>query len=244
MKKILSLVLLSALVFSLSACCIPLDKILPSQGKEQETLDTQPDNTEIAPPVDAPTEVAPPIPGEIPLVTTVIDYSREIVSQGGTTVLTHHTIKCPALSAETEDAKAINQEIYELCSDAVTTLENFEEEDYIYHVTYTPFIYNDVVALLIDMSVSNHYGSVFPAYRAYFYDFASGKKLTYAEYQGLLGFTEEDLRQVLSSDSWLSSIEYDILWAAVDADKTGVMAQSMEFMDEFCLFIKEDSVFD
>lgn len=243
MKKILSAVLILSLAVSLCACRIPLDKLFSGfgiMGKEEAPTLQQTD-----PATENPEDTAPEAPVDtLPIVTTVIDYSREIVSQGGTTVLTHHTVVCPALTAETEDAKAFNQEIYEIYNNAVTTLENYEEGEYIYHMDYRSYEYNGAVALVMNMSASNHFGSVFPAYRVFFYDTAAGKEVTYLEYQELLGYTNEDLRRVLSSDSWLSSIDYDIIWSAVDGETTAVMAQSMDFMDDFCLYVMEESVFD
>ena len=235
MKKLLILTMVFVLTASLCACSLPLDKIFQTKphqtGATEETGSGEPEET----PAENPVEAAEP-------VKTVIDYTREIVPQGGTTILTHHYVKCPALTAETEDAKVINKEIYDVCAKAVDTLESFAEEDYIYTLSYQAFSYGGAVALIMDLSVSNHYGSVFPAHKVYYYDTATGKQLTYEQYRDALGFTEEQLRQVLATDSWVGSMEYDILWAAVDGEKTGIMAKSPEFMDDTCLFILETSV--
>ena len=237
MKKLLSTVMLLALAWNLCACCF----CLPKTGTPAPEL-ISPEETDAPDEIPAESLIFPSVDTST-LVETAIDYSREIVPQGGTTYLTHHTVKCPALTDQSPAAQEINRDMYDICADAVSTLMNYEEGDYIYHVSYQSYIRNGIVAIVLDMSVSTHYGGVFPAYKAYYYDAFTNEKLTYAQYAERLSIEESQLREVLDSSNMVGTADYDILWAAADGEKTGVMAQSMDFMDEFCFFIVDTSIF-
>ncbi len=252
MKKLLALILSLSLCISLNACmCIPANLIgslrpgiqepalMPTDASQAPTMAptaaTEP--VEATEPTEAPPEVLPTA-----AVETVIDYTRKITDMGGTTTLTHHTVRCPALAFDTPDARFINQEMYEICHDAVQTLENYQEGEFIYLVDYTAFQHKDLIAIVLNLTVSLHYGAVMPSYRIYYYNAATGEQLFYEDYLNALNITEDQIRQLLDNSGLCYTTDYSISWAAMDASTTYIMARSPEFMDDQASFIVEDSL--
>lgn len=246
MKKLLALILSLSLCISLNACmCIPAD-LIGSLRPGIKAPAPMPTDAPQAPTI-APTEATEPIQSSVETlptaaVETVIDYSRKITDMGGTTTLTHHTVRCPALAFDTPDARFINQEMYELCHDAVQTLENYQEGEYIYLVDYTAFQHDDLIAIVLNLTVGLHYGALMPSHRIYYYDAATGDQLFYEDYIDALNITEDQIRQLLDDSGLCYTTDYAISWAAMDTSTTLIMARSPEFMDDQAIFIVEDSL--
>ena len=173
----------------------------------------------------------------------VIDYTREIKA-GGATYLTHHIVRCPALTADTEDARAINKEMYDICSRAVTTLQNEQEGEYIYLVDYEALQRENYVAIVLDLTTGERYGGVFPYFEVYYFDTESGKKVTYQQYRDALGIEDAQVRQMMDASDNVSTTDYEILWVAADGERTCVMASSPDFYETNFLFAFDESLFE
>lgn len=175
-------------------------------------------------------------------VETVIDYSRKIVPQGGSTYLTHHTVRCPALTATSADALAINREIYANCSKAVEILKNYKEEDYIFMYDYYVAAHDGIVAVIMEYALSNHYGGVFADYAVYYFDTNTGKQLTFDQYMKVLKIDPQAMVWAIDTSGLYLTENYTIHWAATDETHTYIFIESPDVLDGFFLLKRDVSI--
>ena len=256
MKRILALITVFSLALSLSGCCFPVTILealtrpvqsvkeplyRPTDATEDYYEPTEPDffyePTEAEPETTAPLYEGDP-------VGTVIDYSRTIVPQGGTTYLTHHYVKCPFIRIESADAQRINDEVHATCNEAVVTLENYAEEDYIYMVDYMVTNQNGILSIIMDYSISTHYGGLWSSYEAYFFNCHTGEELTFDQYLDELDLTLDQVYEAIEASDAVYTDNYIVKWAAMDDYQTYLLLESYDFMDEEALFTLEYSILD
>lgn len=221
-----------SLILSLCGCSILTNT--KSRNKKSATRPTVSSHSTTEATTEPSTEATqPPYSVENP-VETVIDYTREIVPKSGsTTILTHHKVRCPALTADTKDAREINAELYDICNDVVEELKNYQDDEYIYELDYCVTNYNGIVALVMKLGASNYYGGVMLSHKEYFFNANTGKRMTFQEYQSTLDIPMDEVQRLVGSHILTHTSNYTVLWVAADKTQTYVMISSPDTMDGF-----------
>lgn len=230
MKKTIGFLLALSMILSLCGCRIisfnpnRIPAIMatqaPTEAPTTETTSVATQAPTIAP-TAAPT-TAPTAP-----VKTVIDCTYPNERAVVNTHYTHHIIRCPALTADTPDAQAINKKIYDTENDIIKKIENGEADDWVCQFDYQYTDYDGIIALVVDLTVAFIQSDVLPVFHTYYYDSNTGKQLTYEEYLSALEITEAQLlaayNALETTNGNFEIFNFSITGAAVGKDDTHIV---------------------
>ncbi len=196
MKKFLVLFVLLSVLLGLVACDLPfVDSGTP--------LPTEPST-------EAPTE---------PPVKTVLEYTQQTVIPTwcyDDQVIPHY-ITCPALTADTTDARAINKEINDLATDLLETIKSAKDgENTIYQFDYDYTNYKGIVALYVEGRITGYATEWWSSFRVYYFDTNCGRQMSYEQYLEALGITKEQIDQLYADE--VTTVH----WIAADTSRTFV----------------------
>lgn len=242
MKKTITLLVALSLILGLCAC-----------GKKPSKTDETPTTTSTQIPTEAPateatteaTTVATKAPTKAPTtaattaptaaatvaattapaapVKTVIDstYPHE---NAGDSLIQQHTLKCPALTANTPAAQNINKKIYDIYAKAISQIEGDTPVEWICMYDYSYAEYNGVIALVLNLTAAYIQSEYFTVYETYYYDSNTGKELTYEEYLTALELSDSQLLAAFNAVSDMANSPviygYKITGAAVGKEET------------------------
>lgn len=243
MKRFLALLLCFACLLS-CGCGAVKDRekeegTKPSSPADAETTLGPATEEETAPTI---AETLPPTPAE-PVI-TVEEYTREIIKEAdAATFLTHHSIRCPALTHPGSDAQAINADISQNCLSAIEKLKAYEEGEYIYLYDYFYTDYNGIIGLVLQYDIGLHYGGLYGVVEEYFFDSNTGKRLTFAEYAKALGLTPEQVCQAMDASGEMGFLSvYTLEWFVADENRTYVYVSSPDAFDDYAAWQPETSL--
>ena len=174
MKKTVSLLLLLALALSLCAC----GEVSPAPAESSQPL---------APPDHADSE-APQLPEDI--VVTAFEKSGDYTDSLGNEY--HYSYRIPAINAEPEEARRLNELIYtQLMSVVDKELKSMDDGLSLVsvNVDYRYYVNDGIVSILCTSDSPNDFNN----YLVCNYDAGNGREFTRADFLAREGLTEEEL---------------------------------------------------
>lgn len=174
MKKTVSLLLLLALALSLCAC----GEVSPAPAESSQPLD---------PPDHADSE-APQLPEDI--VVTAFEKSGDYTDSLGNEY--HYSYRIPAINAEPEEARRLNELIYtQLMSVVDEELKSMDDGLSLVsvNVDYRYYVNDGIVSILCTSDSPNDFNN----YLVCNYDAGNGREFTRADFLAREGLTEEEL---------------------------------------------------
>lgn len=174
MKKTVSLLLLLALALSLCAC----GEVSPAPAESSQPLD---------PPDHADSE-APQLPEDI--VVTAFEKSGDYTDSLGNEY--HYSYRIPAINAEPEEARRLNELIYtQLMSVVDKELKSMDDGLSLVsvNVDYRYYVNDGIVSILCTSDSPNDFNN----YLVCNYDAGNGREFTRADFLAREGLTEEEL---------------------------------------------------
>ena len=174
MKKTVSLLLLLALALSLCAC----GEVSPAPAESSQPL---------APPDHADLE-APQLPEDI--VVTAFEKSGDYTDSLGNEY--HYSYRIPAINAEPEEARRLNELIYtQLMSVVDKELKSMDDGLSLVsvNVDYRYYVNDGIVSILCTSDSPNDFNN----YLVCNYDAGNGREFTRADFLAREGLTEEEL---------------------------------------------------
>ena len=174
MKKTVSLLLLLALALSLCAC----GEVSPAPAESSQPLD---------PPDHADSE-APQLPEDI--VVTAFEKSGDYTDSLGNEY--HYSYRIPAINAEPEEARRLNELIYtQLMSVVDKELKSMDDGLSLVsvNVDYRYYVNDGIVYILCNSDSPNDFNN----YLVCNYDAGNGREFTRADFLAREGLTEEEL---------------------------------------------------
>ena len=174
MKKTVSLLLLLALALSLCAC----GEVSPAPAESSQPL---------APPDHADSE-APQLPEDI--VVTAFEKSGDYTDSLGNEC--HYSYRIPAINAEPEEARRLNELIYtQLMSVVDKELKSMDDGLSLVsvNVDYRYYVNDGIVSILCTSDSPNDFNN----YLVCNYDAGNGREFTRADFLAREGLTEEEL---------------------------------------------------
>ena len=174
MKKTVSLLLLLALALSLCAC----GEVSPAPAESSQPL---------APPDHADSE-APQLPEDI--VVTAFEKSGDYTDSLGNEY--HYSYRIPAINAEPEEARRLNELIYtQLMSVVDEELKSMDDGLSLVsvNVDYRYYVNDGIVSILCTSDSPNDFNN----YLVCNYDAGNGREFTRADFLAREGLTEEEL---------------------------------------------------
>lgn len=156
-------------------------------------------------------------------VKTVLDctYPHE---NAGDSFIQEHSFKCPALTADTPGALAINTAIYTQYANTISDIENGKADSYICQYDYSYAEYNGLIAIALRLTVAYIQSEFYTIYQTYYYDANTGKQLTYEEYLSALEISEQQLLTAFNAVSDIANSPviygYKIVGATVGKEET------------------------
>lgn len=174
----------------LTALCLALLAGCGKTGQEPASTQTP------APAVTAAPETAvTPQPEETtapeePLVGEALRYQRAVVDFWGLGYDTFedHLLVIPKINREGEGAQVLNQKIYDTYAPIYQELQEYQEEERLYYITYTSRTAGDLVGIIMYENGGWQYSEAWHSYTAFYYDAAQDRELTFEEYVAALGF--------------------------------------------------------
>ena len=174
MKKTVSLLLLLALALSLCAC----GEVSPAPAESSQPLD---------PPDHADSE-APQLPEDI--VVTAFEKSGDYTDSLGNEY--HYSYRIPAINAEPEEARRLNELIYtQLMSVVDKELKSMDDGLSLVsvNVDYRYYVNDGIVSILCTSDSPDDFNN----YLVCNYDAGNGREFTRADFLAREGLTEEEL---------------------------------------------------
>ena len=174
MKKTVSLLLLLALALSLCAC----GEVSPAPAESSQPLN---------PPDHADSE-APQLPEDI--VVTAFEKSGDYTDSLGNEY--HYSYRIPAINAEPEEARRLNELIYtQLMSVVDKELKSMDDGLSLVsvNVDYRYYVNDGIVSILCTSDSPNDFNN----YLVCNYDAGNGREFTRADFLAREGLTEEEL---------------------------------------------------
>lgn len=169
---------------------------------------------------------------EVLKVRDAVNFTREVRDvMTGETLQSYHTITIPEIDRETPGAAALNEKIYNLFYGFVDILEHGEEKGDIYTVSYLAGEQYGVMQIYIKVITAVQYSEETGENYVFYYDKASDRELTYAEFASLAGIDNEKITDaVLNSEVHLRRVEY--AFYGFDVGVEGVFIGTEQ--DEYC----------
>lgn len=174
MKKTVSLLLLLALALSLCAC----GEVSPAPAESSQPLDS-PDHAD---------SEAPQLPEDI--VVTAFEKSGDYTDSLGNEY--HYSYRIPAINAEPEEARRLNELIYtQLMSVVDEELKSMDDGLSLVsvNVDYRYYVNDGIVSILCTSDSPNDFNN----YLVCNYDAGNGREFTRADFLAREGLTEEEL---------------------------------------------------
>lgn len=174
MKKTVSLLLLLALALSLCAC----GEVSPAPAESSQPLDS-PDHAD---------SEAPQLPEDI--VVTAFEKSGDYTDSLGNEY--HYSYRIPAINAEPEEARRLNELIYtQLMSVVDEELKSMDDGLSLVsvNVDYRYYVNDGIVSILCTSDSPNDFNN----YLVCNYDVGNGREFTRADFLAREGLTEEEL---------------------------------------------------
>lgn len=196
MKKLLTMLLATAMLFALAAC------------------GTMPNGTDNNNTQDGHQAEAPDTPYETPQITEL--YSEDFDYTDGVGNSGHYTYRVPQIEADTQGAEAINKAI----SDAYTPIVNGVLEDVsdkvslsCFYVAWESYQYENILSLV----VSCGWDADVNEYNVYLYDIASGQQLATSD---LLKVMNVDEAAFLEAVRRAAAEKFDTQYGAIAGGDT------------------------
>ena len=197
MKKAVTLLLLFTLVLSLCACGeispAPAESSTPSESGSPADPSAPVESEAPEDPIVIASE-APVIPEDI--VVTVFEKSGDYTDSLGEEC--HFSYRVPVINAETEEARRLNDAIYEQLMSVVDEELNCMEGGVSLVSTvvdYTCYVNNGIVSILCKADSPDDFFN----YWVYNYDVESGREFTRADFLAREGLTDDELISLASS---------------------------------------------
>ena len=174
MKKTVSLLLLLALALSLCAC----GEVSPAPAESSQPLNP-PDHADLE---------APQLPEDI--VVTAFEKSGDYTDSLGNEY--HYSYRIPAINAEPEEARRLNELIYtQLMSVVDKELKSMDDGLSLVsvNVDYRYYVNDGIVSILCTSDSPNDFNN----YLVCNYDAGNGREFTRADFLAREGLTEEEL---------------------------------------------------
>ena len=174
MKKTVSLLLRLALALSLCAC----GEVSPAPAESSQPLDP-PDHADLE---------APQLPEDI--VVTAFEKSGDYTDSLGNEY--HYSYRIPAINAEPEEARRLNELIYtQLMSVVDEELKSMDDGLSLVsvNVDYRYYVNDGIVSILCTSDSPNDFNN----YLVCNYDVGNGREFTRADFLAREGLTEEEL---------------------------------------------------
>ena len=197
MKKLLTMLLATAMIFALAACGT-------TSNEKNNNNNTQ----------DGYQAETPDTPYETPQITEL--YSEDFDYTDGVGNSGHYTYRVPQIEADTQGADAINKAI----SDAYTPIVNGVLEDVsdklslsCFYVAWESYQYENILSLV----VSCGWDADVNEYNVYLYDIVSGQQLTTA---GLLKALDVDETVFLEAVRRAAAAKFDTQYGAIAGGDT------------------------
>ena len=181
MKKTVSLLLLLALALSLCAC----GEVSPAPAESSQPLDT-PDHAD---------SEAPQLPEDI--VVTAFEKSGDYTDSLGNEY--HYSYRIPAINAEPEEARRLNELIYtQLMSVVDKELKSMDDGLSLVsvNVDYRYYVNDGIVSILCTSDSPNDFNN----YLVCNYDAGNDREFTRADFLAREGLTEEEQMTIQMSD--------------------------------------------
>ena len=182
----------------LTALCLALLAGCGKTGQEPASAQTPAPAVTSAPEAAVtpqPEETAAP---EEPLVGEALRCQREVVDTNHEDYpFNDHQLVIPKINREGEGAQALNQKIYDTYAPIYQELQEYQEEERLYYITYTSRTAGDLVGIIMYENGGWQYSEAWHSYTAFYYDAAQDRELTFEEYVAALGFDLPTLQEQL-----------------------------------------------
>ena len=197
MKKVLTMLLVAAMLFTLAACGTTPSGTDNNNNTQDDHQAETPDTSYEAPQI---TE----------LYNEDFDYTDGVGNSG------HYTYRVPQIEADTQGAEAINKAISDEYSPIVdSVLETVADKVSLscFYVAWESYQYENILSLV----VSCGWDSDVSEYNVYLYDIASGQQLTTAD---LLKVLDVDEAAFLEAARRAAAATFDTQWGAIAGGDT------------------------